>query len=140
MTPTTKITISSTLPLNLQFSPLDYTFKIIRILNQAGSFSITFVDQETIKKINKDYLNKNEVTDIISFNLGNLKQIEGDIYIAFQQAQENAKTFNNTLEKEIKRLIIHGILHLLDYKDYTSHEKEIMEEEENRLLKIAETC
>jgi len=100
----------------------------------TGSVEFNFVSKETMKKLNQQYLDSSADTDIITFNLGTTKDIVGDIYISMAQAKENAAFFGNTLDNEVKLLITHGILHLLDYRDYTKAEKQIMEQEQERLL------
>jgi probable rRNA maturation factor len=128
------------LPKELELS-FDIATYIDRILNlksiKSGFFEFSFVTNEDIIKINKQYLKRSYSTDVISFNLGDNDNIVGDIYISFEQAKINADDFNNSFENEIKLLIIHGILHLLDYRDYTKEEKAIMNKEQNRLLELA---
>lgn len=99
-----------------------------------GHVEFTFVTNDAISEINKSHLNKSYATDIISFNLGSVEIPHGDIYISIEKAIENAKNYQNTLENELKLLIIHGLLHLIDYKDYTNKEKAIMNKEQTRLL------
>jgi rRNA maturation RNase YbeY len=101
-----------------------------------GSIDITFVSEDTIVELNESHLNRDYITDIITFNLGTIEEPIGDIYICTKKAEENAKSFQNSLENELKLLIVHGILHVLDYKDYTEEEKAVMEAEQNRILEI----
>ena len=78
--------------------------------------------------------------NIITFNLTDDSQIlTGDIYIAPEIAEKNRKMYNNSFENEIKLLIIHGILHLLHYKDDTNTNKTIMDNEQKRILKELDT-
>jgi len=100
----------------------------------TGHFEFNFISKEAIVELNKTHLNRDYVTDILSFNLGTPEDIIGDVYICPDKAAENAKDLNHSLEFELKTLIIHGILHLLDYSDYTPEEKETMFTEQNRLL------
>ncbi|MDA1353088.1 MAG: rRNA maturation RNase YbeY [bacterium] len=103
---------------------------------QTGHFDFNFVNKATLLNINKNHLNRDYDTDIITFNLGTKENIIGDIYISIAQAKENAENYGNSWVGEIKLLIIHGILHLMDYRDYTDKEKAIMEKEQNRLIRI----
>ena len=132
--------IQITLPENVSFG-FDIETYIRKILMlkklESGSYEFTFVNNKEIVEINQKYLQRDYITDIISFNLGSPDNPEGDIYICFEKAEENAKENNQSLDDEIKLLIVHGILHLLDYKDYTDEEKAIMYKEQDRLLKLA---
>ena len=92
------------------------------------------MDNETIVSINQQYLDRGYATDIISFNLGDIENPIGDIYIGYEVAKANAIQHQQTFEDEIKLLFVHGILHLLDYRDYTDTEKAIMYKEQERLL------
>jgi len=87
--------------------------------------------------MNTQFLERSYSTDILTFNLGTIENPIADIYISVDQAQKNAKMFKQSLNEEIKLLIVHGILHILDYRDYTKKEKQVMEEEQTRLLQLA---
>lgn len=101
---------------------------------QIESLHINFVDSLTIKKINRDYLNHNYSTDIISFNYsGDDEILDGEIFISVRDAEFNAKKYKESLNKELNRLVIHGILHLIGYDDKKKSEKKIMKTLENRL-------
>jgi len=105
--------------------------RIMRILNCADKeISLSFVDDEKIKKLNKEYLGKDKPTNVISFSLREGEysdinpQIMGDIIISVETAQRDALWGNLTVSQEIDFLIIHGILHLLGY----NHENTTREE------------
>jgi len=97
--------------------------------NKTGCIlSITFVPIAQIVELNTSYFNKNQPTDIISFTLGDTpdgKNI-GDIYICPEIAEANAKRFNCSLQEELARLVIHGVLHFTGYEDSTKEEKSEM--------------
>ena len=112
------------------------TLSVLKL--SVGLFEFTFIDNKKIKEINKAHLKKTYATDIISFNLGSTTNPIGDIYISTEKAQENAIKLNKDLNSEIKLLIVHGILHLLGYEDYTEKQKQIMQKEEERVLNILE--
>lgn len=99
-----------------------------------GTFEFNFVDPDAIVALNEAHLGKDYVTDIITFNLGNAQDIFGDVYICVEKAKENADLYKQSLEEELKLLLIHGILHLLDYTDYTDEEKAVMDVEQRRIL------
>lgn len=104
---------------------------------QAGSFTFTLVDEDEIMRINQAYLNRDYITDIISFNLAEDEEDPiADIYICLDQAQDNANHYQKSLESELKLLIIHGILHTLGYEDYSPEDRANMEAEQDRLLAL----
>ena len=122
----------------IPFSANDYAKEICNLKRISnGRFEFTFCDNNQIIEINKKYLNRTYATDIISFNLGNQDNLDADIYISIEQAIENCKELDHNVEDELKTLIIHGILHTLDYKDYTKEDKDIMFMEQDRLFELA---
>lgn len=94
---------------------------------------IIFTDDETLRKMHQDYLDDPNYTDIITFNLGDTR-IEGEIYISYDRAVENAKKYNVTVKNEIYRILIHGLLHLKGYDDIENTDRTIMKQKENELL------
>ncbi len=99
---------------------------------------ITFIfgDDELLARLKKEFFQKNHYTDVIAFRLNEYKEklIEGEIYISIPRAKENAKKFKEPFAKEITRLIIHGCLHLIGFKDKTGLEKKEMIKMENNFL------
>ncbi|MBS3944919.1 MAG: rRNA maturation RNase YbeY [Melioribacter sp.] len=110
--------------------------RITKFLNvEVFSLDINFLLPDTITVINKKYLNHNYATDIISFNYSfESNNLDGEILICSEVASENAKRFKTTFEKEIRRLIIHGILHLIGYDDSTDTQRKLMKAKENKIL------
>lgn len=103
----------------------------------VADLEINFVDKNLIHSINKEYLNHDYSTDIITFNYSKDNSIlEGEIFISLDDAEENAKKFKVLFENEITRLVIHGILHMIGYDDIEPAEKRKMKKEENRLLNL----
>lgn len=97
--------------------------------------SITFIDNKKIKSLNKKYLGKNRPTDVIAFNLSDSEdELIGDIYISTEQAIISAKEYNVSVNQEIDRLVIHGVLHILGYKDKSKKDSKIMREKEDYYL------
>jgi len=93
-----------------------------------------FCSDTYLLEINKQYLNHNTLTDIITFDQSEkTNQIEGDIYISYERVLENGKKLK-TEENELYRVIAHGLLHLCGYKDKTDLEEKIMREKENFYL------
>jgi rRNA maturation RNase YbeY len=107
------------------------------ILNEGktlGDVSLIFCSDEYLLDVNKKYLNHDYYTDIITFDYVEDKIISGDIFISSDRVRENANQFNVSFEMELFRIIIHGILHLLGYKDKTKKDKSLMTEKENFYL------
>jgi rRNA maturation RNase YbeY len=99
------------------------------------SLEINFVNVNKIKKINSKYLNHEYSTDIITFNYSDIiEKIDGEIFISVEDAIENAKKYKVSLNEEMARLIIHGILHLLGFDDINKKDKIMMKRQENKLL------
>ncbi len=120
------------------FDIQEYLKIILGILSiKKGFFEFTFTNNEIIKNINKEFLNKNEPTDVISFNLSQDDYLIGDVYISIEMAKFNAKNLNHSLENEIKILLIHAILHLLGHKDYSESEFKEMSVLQNKIFLIA---
>lgn len=95
-----------------------------------------FCDDNEMLKKNINYLNHMTYTDILTFDYTENNIISGDIIISIDRITENAKTYNVTFKKELKRVIIHGILHLIGYKDKSKKEKKIMREKEDFYLSL----
>ena len=95
-----------------------------------------FVLDEFLAELKNKYFQKDHFTDVIAFRLNEYKEalIEGEVYISLPRAKENAKIYDQPYEKEVTRLIIHGCLHLVGFKDDTRSEKKIMTKLEDKLL------
>lgn len=105
---------------------------------ETGDINFIFCSDAYLLTINKQYLQHDTYTDIITFDYSKESKvlpISGDIFISIDRIKENAKTFSKTTEEELQRVIIHGILHLLGYKDKTKAAKEEMTKEENNCLR-----
>ena len=99
------------------------------------ALSIIFSNRKYLNKLKKKYFDLDYYTDVIAFNLSdNNDCLEGEIYISVPQVRENAKQYNQAFNKELSRIIIHGSLHLLNYKDKTPQEKIKMTEKEDYFL------
>jgi len=96
-----------------------------------------FCNDTYLLEINQEYLQHNTYTDIITFdNSEKPQKIISDIFISIERVRENAKKFNTTFENESLRVIIHGLLHLVGFKDKEVLEKELMTRAENESLDI----
>ena len=105
---------------------------------RVGDIGYLFCDDEYILQVNREYLDHDTYTDIITFDYVEGDIISGDILISIDRVGENAKNFGCTFEHELHRVIIHGVLHLLGGKDKTEAEAAAMRKKENQALKILE--
>lgn len=103
---------------------------------KINNLNFIFCSDEYLLKINQEYLNHNDYTDVITFNLSAThSEIVGEIYISLDRVKENAKVFNNPFSKELLRVIFHGLLHLCGYNDKAKSDKEAMKAMEDYYLK-----
>lgn len=102
----------------------------------AGNINYVFVNDETILKVNREFLQHDYYTDIITFDYSRRKLIQGDIYISVDTVRTNALKFGYTYPEELLRVIIHGVLHLCGINDKGPGEREIMEQNENQALQM----
>jgi len=102
----------------------------------VGDISFIFCDDEYLHKINLEYLSHDTYTDIISFDntLGNV--LQGDIFISTDRVRENSQNFNADFDEELKRVLIHGVLHFCGFKDKTEREKELMRRKEEEKIEL----
>ena len=116
-------------------SIINYVFRIEKI--NLYEVSVIFTSDIYVSDLKKRFFLKNQWTDVIAFPLHDNKKekIEGEIYISMPTAKENADKFNKAYENELARLIIHGVLHLLDYSDQSFKEKQNMSKMEENILK-----
>lgn len=100
------------------------------------SLQIIFCSDEFLLGINRQYLQHDYYTDIITFDLGTKKQIEGEVYISIDRVRDNAHIMQRSFKEELHRVIFHGVLHLCGYKDKLKKEIVEMRSKEDRLLHL----
>ena len=105
----------------------------------TGSINIIFTSNDYLLSVNQEYLNHNYNTDVITFEYNEEKLISGDIFVSVEQVKINAESFNNSFEDELNRVVIHGVLHLLGFKDATEDEKKEIRREEDKALTLLNT-
>jgi rRNA maturation RNase YbeY len=105
----------------------------------VGEVGYLFCDDEKILEVNREYLQHDYYTDIITFDYDEGDQINGDLVISLDTVRTNAELFGKTYEEELHRVIIHGILHLCGINDKGPGEREIMEAAENKALAMLDT-
>ncbi|WP_082326582.1 rRNA maturation RNase YbeY, partial [Sunxiuqinia dokdonensis] len=90
---------------------------------EPGEITFIFCSDDYLLEINKQYLDHDYYTDIITFDYVEGKEISGDIFISVDRVKENAATFGVDFQNELNRVLVHGVLHLLGYKDKSADEK-----------------
>ena len=133
----------------IQFCSEDITFSLKEklkhkawlneVAKQEGKkileLSYVFCSDDYLLQINQEYLNHDTLTDIVTFdNSEDPKKIEGDIFISIDRVKENGEKLG-TSETELERVMVHGLLHLLGYKDKKKKDKEVMTEKEDFYIK-----
>jgi len=111
--------------------------KAVKAFNYSISeLNFTFMSDEDLLQINKDYLNHDFYTDIITFDNTIGKVISADIAISYDRIKDNAKALGIDLNTELNRVMIHGVLHCLGFQDHTEEEKKNMRELEDDMLNM----
>jgi len=108
---------------------------IVEEQNKLESINFIFCNDEYLHQINLEYLQHDNFTDIITFPY-NTQPIEGDIFISIERVRENAQQYQVAFERELHRVMVHGVLHLLGYLDKSKEEKEQMTQKEDYYLKL----
>ncbi len=110
---------------------------IIEEGKELEHLNIIFCDDNYLHALNKKYLGHDTFTDVITFPLSEKKEtLEGDIFISIDRITENSSNFKATFDEELRRVMIHGVLHLLGYKDNTPTEKTRIKEKEDHYLTL----
>jgi rRNA maturation RNase YbeY len=103
---------------------------------RIASLNFVFISDSRILQINRDYLNHNYLTDVISFDYSEGDSISGDIFIGIDQVRYNAELYGDEPENEIRRVMAHGVLHLIGLDDQSEADRKIMVEKENKALTL----
>ena len=128
---------------NINMPDADFS-KIVKWLNEVasnfnkiiGNLNYIFCDDEEILNVNRQFLQHDYFTDIISFDYSHKDRLSGDIFISVDTVKSNAQKFNTNYKTELLRVIVHGLLHLCGIDDKGPGEREIMEENENNALAL----
>ena len=107
-----------------------------RLGRRVGALTYIFCDDERILEVNRQFLNHDYYTDIITFDNTTGRLIRGDMFISLDTVATNAESVEATYDEELMRVIIHGVLHLCGINDKGPGEREIMEAHENEALKL----
>lgn len=103
---------------------------------REGQLNYIFCSDKELLQINKEFLGHKTLTDIITFDYTEGKTISGEIYISAERVMENAEKFGVSFSHELRRVMIHGVLHLCGYGDKTASEKRIMRAREEVALEL----
>ena len=101
---------------------------------EIGEINYIFCDDAYLHKLNLEFLQHDTLTDIISFDNSLGKLLSGDVFISVERVEENAKEYNVSFEEELHRVMMHGILHFMGFKDKSVDEKFLMRDAENKAL------
>jgi len=127
--------------IDIEIPGFDSEFFILNISNllkeetkSVGDLTFIFCDDEYLLEVNKQYLNHDYYTDIITFDycIGNL--VSGDLFVSYERVIENANEFSVDVNQELLRVLYHGVLHLCGYKDKTEDEIIVMRSKEHYYL------
>lgn len=107
---------------------------IISEKKNEGEINYIFCDDDYLHKINLEYLNHDTLTDIISFDYTVGNELNGDIFVSIERVQDNANDFNVSFEEELKRVLVHGVLHYCGYKDKGEEDERLMRSKEDEKI------
>lgn len=103
---------------------------------KEGEINYIFCDDDYLLNLNEQYLNHDTLTDIISFDYSMGNEIHGDIFISIERVKDNATDFKVSFEEELKRVMVHGVLHYCGYKDKTEEDEALMRSKEDEKIKM----
>ena len=96
--------------------------------------NLIFCDNDKLNSFKQEYFNDDVLTDIVTFPIKNDNKLEAEIYISIEMAKINADEFNVSLNNELSRLIVHGVLHLIGFNDDTEDSKKIMFLKQDKII------
>jgi len=103
---------------------------------QLGALNFVYCTDGYLRRMNRKYLKINKITDVIAFEYNEGQLISGDIFISLDRVRENSASYGVTLHAELKRVMVHGLLHLLGYRDKSVKDKSAMTEREDLYLSL----
>ena len=108
---------------------------VLLLGKQIGDIHIALMDDDALLELNQKHLDHNDYTDVITFDYSTPKAVNCDIAVSTDRVSENATQEGVTVENELARVLIHGILHCVGYSDKTHIDKQIMRKKEEEMLK-----
>ena len=103
---------------------------------KTGDITYIFCSDEYLLELNKQYLQHDDYTDVITFDYTEGERVSGDIFISYERILDNANSLQTTPEDELHRVMIHGVMHLCGYKDKQPKDRAKMTEKENQYLAL----
>ena len=139
---TSIVNLGVQLPDFLSKKELKQTLK--ELVQQEGKIlkdlSLVFTDDDYLLEVNKQYLNHDYFTDVITFDYSVFPAVSGDVMISLDRVQDNASALKQPYKLELYRVVFHGVLHLCGYNDKTNDEQRIMREKEDLYLSAFVSC
>jgi rRNA maturation RNase YbeY len=115
----------------------DWISEVIISENKTeGEINYIFCDDDYLLEINQQYLDHDTLTDIISFDYSIGNDLHGDVFISIDRVRENALDFNVSFQEELKRVMVHGVLHYCGYKDKSENDEKLMRQKEDEKMKM----
>ena len=115
----------------------EWISKVIVSENKSeGEINFIFCDDDYLLEINKQHLNHDTLTDVISFDYSLGNELSGDVFISIERVTDNARDFKVSFAEELNRVMIHGILHYCGYKDKTEEDEQLMRNKEDEKIKL----
>ena len=103
---------------------------------KEGEINYIFCDDEYLHKINLEHLKHDTLTDIISFDYSLGNELHGDVFISVERVKDNALDFKVSFDEELRRVMVHGLLHYCGYKDKTESDEVVMRKKEDEKLEM----
>lgn len=123
--------------LNNETAITDWISSVILSENKSeGEINYIFCNDDYLLEINRQYLNHDTLTDVISFDYSLGNELSGDIFMSTERVEDNAKDFKVSFSNELNRVMIHGILHFCGFKDKSDDDEKLMRSKEEEKLKM----
>ena len=125
-------------PLKIQRQLLKNWIKSVILSEEKkiGNINYVFCSDEYLLEVNKQYLDHDYYTDIITFDYVEANVISGDIFVSVDRVKDNASQFGVSFDVELRRILVHGVLHLIGFPDKKPEEKKLMTSKEDQYLAI----
>ena len=115
----------------------DWISKVISSENKSeGEINYIFCGDDYLIELNQQYLDHDTLTDIISFDYSEGNNLQGDIFISIERVRENAEDFDVPFNEELKRVLVHGVLHYCGYKDKSEEDEKLMRQKEEEKMQM----